>query len=183
MQPRNGLAAATRAALAAAALSTASPAAAHGPGDMMGFGMMGDGPAGETIFELFDTDGNGVITTEELTAGRAEMIAGMDANKDGKLSAEELAALNLKMMQAMASANAERRVEMLDGDGDGLLSIEELALRPGPEMMFERLDADGDGSVTRDEAEQARARMSERRDGPGDGPRGHRKHFGMGDDN
>lgn len=190
MRATTGLAAATLAAIVTAALTTALPATARGPDDgmMPGMpGMMGDGPFGEAAFAMFDTDGDGRITTEEMTARRAEMVLGTDANKDGKLSAEELAAQQMKMMQAMATAHATMRIEMMDVDGDGLLSVEELAVRPGPEMLFERLDADGDGVVTREEADKARARMAEHRggpgDGPGDGPRGHRRPFWTGDDN
>jgi Ca2+-binding EF-hand superfamily protein len=188
MRATTGLAAAALGAIVAAALTTALPATARGPGDgmmpgMHGMhGMMEDGPFGEAGFAMFDTNGDGSITIEELTARRAEMVAGTDANKDGKLCAEELAAQEMKMMQQVAAAHAAMKIEMLDVDGDGLLSVEELAVRPMPAMMFERLDADNDSVVTREEADQARARMAEH-GGRGDGPRGHRKAFGMGDDN
>lgn len=168
MTPRTGLAAATLAVLVGATIATALPATARGPGDgLMGMGPMGGGPDGAMMFEMLDTDGDGRITRAELEAARAETIGGSDANKDGKLSVEELAALEMQMMQRVATARATERVEMLDVDGDGLLSLEELAARPFPARLFARLDADGDEVVTLEEMEAARDRM-----GRGEGPRG-----------
>ncbi len=46
--------------------------------------------------------------------------------------------------------------------------------------MFEWLDANDDGAISREEADQARERMAERR---GEGPRGHGKRRWMDDDN
>ncbi|MBN2905812.1 MAG: EF-hand domain-containing protein [Rhodobacteraceae bacterium] len=53
------------------------------------------------------------------------------------------------------AARAAQLVEMLDADGDGKLSPEEMATRPGPQMMFNRVDADGDGSISQDEFDAA----------------------------
>ena len=50
---------------------------------------------------------------------------------------------------------AARLVEMLDADGDGALSAEELASRPGPQMIFDRIDADGDGTISQEEFDDA----------------------------
>lgn len=52
-------------------------------------------------------------------------------------------------------ARAERLVEWLDADGDGLLSVEEMTTRPGPERLFDRADADGDGSISKEEFDAA----------------------------
>ena len=142
---------------------------------------MEDGPVRhDDVRNLRHRTATGGSLSRKWRRGAARSVAGTDANGDGKLSAEELAAQDMRMMQQMATARATMRVERLDVDGDGLLSVEELAARPMPEMMFERLDADGDGAVTEEEAEAARAQMGERRGGDdGDGPRGHRKHFWM----
>lgn len=65
---------------------------------------------------------------------------------------------------------AQRLVDMMDADGDGLLSPEELAQRPGPAMMFNRIDADGDGVLTQEEFETAlekfRSFMRDQRQAP-----------------
>ncbi len=62
MRSTTALSVATLAAIVAAALTTALPANARGPGDGMMpgmFGMMGDGPDGEMMFSIFDTNGDG----------------------------------------------------------------------------------------------------------------------------
>jgi Ca2+-binding EF-hand superfamily protein len=174
MTNRKALAAATLAALVGATIATALPATARGPEEGMMGGLMGPGghgPFGEVMFEMLDVNGDGQITVEEMNGARAAMISGSDANQDGKLSVEELAAQDMKMMQRMATARATERVEMLDVDGDEMLSIEELSARPFPARLFARLDADEDGVVTLEEMEAAQERLSERME-RGDGPRG-----------
>ncbi|OLS48229.1 EF-hand domain-containing protein [Rhodovulum sulfidophilum] len=101
-----------------------------GPGGMGPRGaMQGQGPMGGGYGMFGGLDGSGPM--------------GYGGFGDPSLSPEDRA------------ARAERLIEMLDGDGDGQLSAEELATRPGPEMMFNRIDADGDGSLSQDEFEAA----------------------------
>ena len=182
MTMSKGLTAATLAALVAATLTTAIPAAARGPGEgqgMMEGGMMGAGPFAIPDFDTIDADKDGLITAAELGAHRAAAVAGTDANSDGKLSVEELAAQDLKMMSERASSRAARLIETLDTDGDSLLSAAEMAARPMPARMFDQIDTDGDNAISKAEAEAARTRMAERMEGG----RGHRKPFHRGEDN
>ncbi|WP_299830764.1 EF-hand domain-containing protein [uncultured Roseobacter sp.] len=70
-----------------------------------------------------DTDGDGFLTKEELEAAGAErarafasrMIERLDANADGKLSAEE-------MQKPDRAERAERRFDRVDTDGNGTIS-------------------------------------------------------------
>lgn len=50
---------------------------------------------------------------------------------------------------------AQQLVEMLDADGDGKLDVDEMAARPGPQMIFDRIDFDGDGVISQDEFDAA----------------------------
>ncbi|MCF1708837.1 EF-hand domain-containing protein [Tabrizicola sp. J26] len=169
-----------------------------GAGQMGGPGMgrgMGQGMGGMPMFmfEQIDVNSDGKITKDEVLAFRQSRIAGLDANKDNKITADELSA---QMMQNMAQMVAQRSTQMiarLDVDGDGALSVEELAAGPMMgggmgEMMFERFDIDGDGAVTKDEAAAAMADRGEPGRGPG-GKHGHRGQgwgewmHGWGDDN
>jgi len=109
------------------------------------------------------------------------LMAALDADRDGELSAEEI-------------ANAAEALKTLDADGDGRLSREELRPRfpgpggpggfggpgrggpgaggPGAGNFVERImsfDADGDGSVTKEELPGPMQRMLQRADTDGDG--------------
>ena len=138
------------------ALSGASDAQSRG----MGHGAVFD-------FDTLDRDGSGSITREDLDAARTDMVAGIDADGDGLISAEEIAAFHMRGAQERADAMAARMIEALDADGDGMLSAAELLVRPMSarmtQRMFDRIDADGDGTVTREEWDNARAAMQERR--------------------
>ena len=110
----------------------------------------------DAMFERFDTDGNGEITRDEFDAARSDRFEGADTNGDGLLSTEELvqAALARHSEEAITE-RVERMIERFDKDGDQALSAEEL---PGDRgnAMFDRADADGDGIVTRAEVEDMR---------------------------
>jgi hypothetical protein len=74
-----------------------------GHGGMMGRGMMGqEGMMGRgmmappvmlrIIFSLMDSDGDGTISFQEFQAAHERLFKGMDANKDGRLTPEEMQA-------------------------------------------------------------------------------------------
>ncbi|HQU67939.1 MAG TPA: EF-hand domain-containing protein [Albidovulum sp.] len=152
---------------------------APGMGMEMG-GMAGHGPMFD--FAAIDADKDGKVTKDELMAYRQSGVAGTDADGDGLISVEELAAHMKAQMAARIDERAKARVEAQDANGDGKLSAEELVARPMPMRMFDRLDADGDGAVSEEELAKAREMMRERMGGRGDG-RGddHRKgHNGKG---
>jgi len=120
---------------------------AHGGGDHHGGGMRGaggmrrggsDGPMFQ-LMERYDTDGDGALTVDEITAARSAQLGEFDADGDGSLSLEEYQALWLDVMH-------ERMVD-----------------------RFQHHDADGDGSVTQEEFARDLSRMVERRDRNGDG--------------
>jgi len=140
-----------------------APRGAHGP--MQGAQL-------EQMFERLDADGDGAISRAEIDAAPAARFAEADANGDGKVTVDEIAA----MMRAQADARAARMLSLRDADGDGALSADEMGPRRADraDRMFSRLDADGDGAITRAEAQAA---MQERR-GDRDGRR--RDHDGGG---
>lgn len=126
-------------------------------GGMMGFGMMGDGPGFD--FAKVDANGDGKITSEELAAWRQAGVTGIDADGDHLISAEELSAKMMAEAQARIEARAKDRVAAQDANGDGKLSVEELIAPRIGTRLFERADADGDGAVSEAELQAMHERM------------------------
>jgi len=165
---------ATRTALAAVALAgvvglgaLAVPALAHdggrgGPGMMMG----GQGGGAQRMLEMFDRNGDGEVTEAEIEAVRADRFAGADADGDGTLGLEEFQTIWTEMTRRhMVDA-----WQHLDEDGSAGVTAEEFAAPI--DRMTRMLDADGDGTITEDEVGGMRQRFHDRV--RGDGPRGDR---------
>lgn len=169
MQKRTLVYTLTLAAVTFGALGTAAMAdrMRHDGHPMMGMGpMMGHGAMMD--FDALDADKDGKVTPEELAAHRKARIEGLDANADGKIDATELVAMQMREAETRAKERAERMIAMMDADGDGALGAAELLAMPMPgARMIERLDTDGDGAISKAEFDAAMARMGER-----GGPRG-----------
>lgn len=169
-------------AVAGLMMCTAAIADSMGKGDMgpgdMGPGHMGPGTdhmGGMPSLEAMDANKDGKVSKDEVTAFRAAQTASVDANKDGKLSVDELAAMHLKAMTDAAKSMAQRMVDRLDTDGDGMLSAAELIGQPMPTNMFDTLDTNKDGLIDQAELDAGRQAMMQRgpgRDGGRDGGRG-----------
>lgn len=85
-----------------------------------------------------DTNGDGVVTVEELQNKSAERFQKADADGNGKLDVEE-------MQAAMLRERAERRVRALDTDGDGEVSAEEF--QAPMRWHLSRMDRNDDGRL------------------------------------
>ena len=92
-------------------------------------------------FERLDADKDGKVTAEEARAGSAKFIEKADRNGDGVITAEE----------------APRLFERIDADGDGKITAEEFGAVSAARIM--KADADGDGAVTKAEADAAKEKM------------------------
>jgi Ca2+-binding EF-hand superfamily protein len=150
----------TVSALALVAVLAGGAGFAQQAGMGMGAGM-GDGMGPGFDFATLDTDKDGKVTKAEVDAFHAAQVKAADANGDGKLSADELATMQISAMTARITARAAKMVELMDTDKDGALSAAELAVPPGPEMMFDKIDANSDGAITQAEIDAAKQSMQQ----------------------
>jgi Ca2+-binding EF-hand superfamily protein len=100
-----------------------------------------------------DRDGNGVVTRDEMRTTALERFDTMDANKDGRLTLQEI---------ALAGAErAAKHFAAMDKSSDGKLDRTEAAKMP--EKMFAQLDKNGDGQISREEMTLAQSTRSDQR--------------------
>lgn len=131
----------------------------------MDMGGMGDGEGRGGMmpdqFDTIDANKDGKVTQDELAAFRTAEFAAADTNADGALSAEELSA---RMLQKMLARQGARMIENMDADGNGTLSVDEMG--DGPMAgNFARIDTDNDGAISKAEVEAVADHMGKRREG------------------
>jgi Ca2+-binding EF-hand superfamily protein len=93
------------------------------------------------------------VTRDQAIARAEQRFARLDANRDGRLTAEEARQAMQAGMQQRQQRRAERRTQrQAQGQGQG----------QGQGQAFERLDTDRNGSISREEFAQRRALRGER---------------------
>ena len=132
----------------ASIVTTGAVLAKGGPG--------GHGP--RMSFEEIDADGNGEVTQAEMDAMKAARFAASDTDGDGVLSLEELTAQGVKGV----AERTEKMLAQRDTNGDGVLSPDEMTNSRRAVKILERFDTDGNGSISKDEFEEASNGMRQR---------------------
>lgn len=132
------------------ALTMAEPAQARG------------GDRERPAFSELDANSDGEVSQEELvtfrTAKAAERFEAADINGDGALSAEEIAARGEREASERSTRRANKMIERLDANEDGLLQQAEITVRMNSnDRMTERFtgaDTDGSGGLSEAEMEE-----------------------------
>lgn len=126
------------------------------PGMGMGMGMgMGPGMAGGGMMAMMDTNGDGAITAQEHAAHAKAMFDRLDANRDGKVTAGEVTAGHETMrkeVQIVRRGPGMGGMGMGAGMGAGMSSADRIR----------QMDRNGDGRLSAAEhAAGAQARFNE----------------------
>lgn len=101
-------------------------------GGMHGNMMGGMGPMGGDMMQMFDADGDGTVTPDEMRSQLRAKLAEYDSDGNGSLSISEFETLHSAMIREMMVD----RFQHLDADGDGAVTAEEMA---APAEMMERI--------------------------------------------
>ena len=113
-------------------------------------------------FAAIDKDGNGQITQTEMQAYHSARLTVMDADKDGFISADEMAQQMKARMAERIDKMARHAIVDRDENGDGKLSADEMSPGKGMGRMFAKADQNGDGALTQSELDAMRDQMGER---------------------
>jgi len=131
-------------------------------------------PRGGGMLERMDADKDGAISKVEMDAHHAEMAAALDANADGQVTFEESKAHRERQREERARAYFARQ----DANGDGKVSVAEIAARH--DEHFAKMDTDADGKLSKDEMRAGhrmhRGGRGMRRDHGGDHGTAHEGH-------
>ncbi len=106
----------------------------------------------ERYIQLFDTDGSGTVSLEEITAEQGRLIQATDVDGNGKLSVEEFRRRG-HLFQMLRATSV---FDMLDANGDRELTAEEIAAPS--QRWFLRYDENSDGGLDADEIPVGRSR-------------------------
>ncbi|MEX0431498.1 EF-hand domain-containing protein [Spiribacter insolitus] len=114
-------------------------------------------PPGERFLGVWDLNGNGTATLDELQTMRGRVFDSFDRNGDGVLDESEYVAFddaragdvegyegeNRELMQRITDGMS---LSVSDADGDGVVQREEFLV--GAEDWLRDLDTNGDGVIT-----------------------------------
>ncbi len=102
---------------------------------------VGTKAADQWLMAKYDSNGDSVISAEEISQKRERMFSAMDDNGDGIVNLDEYELLDIKKRALIVKA----RFNKLDINGDGQLTDGEYVSYYG---SFGAFDLDGDGQIT-----------------------------------
>ena len=116
---------------------------------------------GQRILQRIDTNGDGAISKDEMTAARERLFRRLDRNGDGVIDEKEIdsARQAIEDRAEVAQARLGNRWRRLDTNGDGKVSQQEFA---SSMPLFDLIDRNGDGRLSADEIATIRKLIAER---------------------
>ena len=117
----------------------------------------------DTEFMTMDADKDGKISADEHATASKKMFDTMDANRDGKVTAAEMDTAHKRVTGKKAKKSdlsAADKIKVIDKDGDKILTVEEHAA--GSRAKFAKMDTDKDGFLTKMELATGHASMSKK---------------------
>ncbi len=111
-------------------------------------------------FMTMDADKDGKVSADEHATAANKMFDTMDANRDGQVTAAEMDAAHKRVTGKKAKKSdlsSAEKIKVVDTDRDGTLTAAEHAT--GSSSMFGKMDADRDGFLTKSEFDAGYASM------------------------
>jgi len=101
------------------------------------------------FFNMFDSDGDSIVTLDEMTTAGKTRFTNMDADANGMVSHEEFK----QHMGEHRKAYKQKKFSMIDTNGDSQVSQEEFINYKAQkaEKRFTQKDTNGDGQLSMDE--------------------------------
>ena len=103
-------------------------------------------------FEGVDANRDGTISAAEHAAAARKMFRAADANHDGKITAEEMDEAYTQVTGRdvrTSDLSGAQQIRMVDRDDDGVLTASEHD--SAAKEVFRNMDVNGDGQLTREE--------------------------------
>lgn len=120
------------------------------------------------MLEIYDDDGDDVLTREQYDAERVKVFAATDTNKDGKLDHDEYVnEFNARLSQRSDDRRQAQlkqgrvRFKAIDADENGAISRDEYFAMSA--RMFDRTDTNKDGVITQDDPPPVREPRTDER--------------------
>jgi Ca2+-binding EF-hand superfamily protein len=114
-------------------------------------------------FQMMDADHDGKVSADEHAAGAKKMFEMMDADKDGKVTAAEMDAAHQQVTGAKmhkSDMSAADKIKKVDTNGDGTVTAEEHSA--AAKAMFDKMDTNKDGFLSKAELTAGHSKMMQK---------------------